>query len=245
MAENDAIPNNNWVRLNVGGRIFQTTKDTLSQYPDSFLARLINGGLPSQKDESDAYLLDNDPDYFRIILNYLRRGVLNLDDSKLTMKGLLAEADFYNIKPLADEIRMEIGSTSFWENVERSDGTMTNTMSPATNRLETVVLHVTSDKMHTFSYIECSEKHDGYEVLQAFREEYDDQEAWNGRYYLWSKPRDDSESSGRLHATEKCILKDVGSILRSFGFVQESHNTEFEEEGILDKTWKFVRTVSK
>ncbi|KAI1702977.1 BTB/POZ domain-containing protein [Ditylenchus destructor] len=104
MSGNNSTPKDDWVRLNVGGKVFQTTKDTLSRYPDSFLARLVNGGLSSDKDESGAYLIDADPEHFRTILNYLRRGSVTLDGT-MKLEDLLREADFYNIEPLVIEIR--------------------------------------------------------------------------------------------------------------------------------------------
>ncbi|KAI1699254.1 BTB/POZ domain-containing protein [Ditylenchus destructor] len=103
---------NNWVRLNVGGKTFQTTKNTLSRYPDSFLARLVNGDLASEKDETGAYLVDGNPELFDTILTYLRRGILNLDRNEKTTKDLLAEADFYNIEPLVEEIRQALSAFS-------------------------------------------------------------------------------------------------------------------------------------
>ena len=41
----------NWVKLNVGGQVFLTTKTTLTKEPDSFLARLSREepDLPSDK----------------------------------------------------------------------------------------------------------------------------------------------------------------------------------------------------
>ncbi|KAI1710370.1 BTB/POZ domain-containing protein [Ditylenchus destructor] len=104
MSVNNPTPNSEWIRLNVGGKVFQTRKDTLSRYPDTFLDRLVNGGLPSDKDESGAYLIDADPEHFRTILNYLRRGSVTLDASKVILGDLLREADFFNIEPLVDEI---------------------------------------------------------------------------------------------------------------------------------------------
>ncbi|KAI1696492.1 BTB/POZ domain-containing protein [Ditylenchus destructor] len=49
MSGKNTTRSSRWVRLNVGGKVFQTTTDTLSRYPESFLARLINGDLLSDK----------------------------------------------------------------------------------------------------------------------------------------------------------------------------------------------------
>uniref|UniRef100_A0A8C5W696 Potassium channel tetramerization domain containing 5 n=1 Tax=Microcebus murinus TaxID=30608 RepID=A0A8C5W696_MICMU len=72
-----------WVRLNVGGTYFLTTRQTLCRDPKSFLYRLCQADpdLDSDKDETGAYLIDRDPTYFGPVLNYLRHGklVINKD----------------------------------------------------------------------------------------------------------------------------------------------------------------------
>ncbi|KAK0155909.1 BTB/POZ domain-containing protein KCTD5 [Merluccius polli] len=106
-----------WIRLNVGGTYFLTTRQTLCRDPKSFLYRLSQADpeLDSDKvpeggreDDTGAYLIDRDPTYFGPVLNYLRHGklVLNRD---LAEEGVLEEAEFYNItsliKLLKDNIR--------------------------------------------------------------------------------------------------------------------------------------------
>ncbi|XP_038011218.1 BTB/POZ domain-containing protein KCTD17 isoform X3 [Motacilla alba alba] len=89
-----------WVRLNVGGTIFLTTRQTLCREQKSFLCRLCQGEeLQSDRDETGAYLIDRDPTYFGPILNFLRHGKLVLDKD-MAEEGILEEAEFYNIGPL-------------------------------------------------------------------------------------------------------------------------------------------------
>lgn len=106
-----ATAGNNWVKLNVGGTYFLTTKQTLCRHPNSFLHRLCaeDPDLPSDKDENDAYMIDRDPRYFGPVLNYLRHGKLIIDKDLLE-EGVLEEAEFYNIDPLVKIIKDRIQS---------------------------------------------------------------------------------------------------------------------------------------
>ena len=62
MVNQKTIQDGEWIRLNVGGKLFTTTRFTLRKDPESFLFRLCqeNSGLVSQKDDMGAYLVDRD-----------------------------------------------------------------------------------------------------------------------------------------------------------------------------------------
>jgi hypothetical protein len=109
MGHNNGNASQSWVKLNVGGKIFLTTKQTLTKEPDSFLSRLVleDPDLPTDKDEDGAYMIDRDPRYFSTILNYLRHGKVILDEY-LSMEGVLAESEFYNLKKLVQKITDKI-----------------------------------------------------------------------------------------------------------------------------------------
>ncbi|CAG0901056.1 unnamed protein product [Cyprideis torosa] len=99
-----------WVRLNVGGTVFMTTKTTLCRDPNSFLARLRREDeLTSDRDETGAFLIDRDPAYFGPVLNFLRHDklVLNRD---LAEEGVLEEAEFCNITDLIKLLKDQITS---------------------------------------------------------------------------------------------------------------------------------------
>lgn len=90
-----------WIKLNVGGKHFVTSRSTLlAKEPLSMLARMFADDNdmylmnPSAKDETGAYLIDRSPEYFEPILNYLRHGEVILD-KHINPKGVLEEAVFY------------------------------------------------------------------------------------------------------------------------------------------------------
>jgi len=100
-----------WVKLNVGGTMFMTTKTTLCKDPKSFLYRICqeDSDLHSEKDEVGAYMIDRDPAYFAPVLNYLRHGKLVLNKN-MVEEGALEEAEFYNITDLIKLLKERISA---------------------------------------------------------------------------------------------------------------------------------------
>ncbi|XP_023228613.1 BTB/POZ domain-containing protein KCTD5-like [Centruroides vittatus] len=107
--DDKSFKNNQWVKLNVGGTYFLTTRTTLGRDPKSFLCRLCqeDPDLNSDKDDTGAYLIDRDPTYFGPILNYLRHGKLIINKD-LAEEGVLEEAEFYNITDLIKLVKERI-----------------------------------------------------------------------------------------------------------------------------------------
>uniref|UniRef100_A0A8C8J6S6 Uncharacterized protein n=1 Tax=Oncorhynchus tshawytscha TaxID=74940 RepID=A0A8C8J6S6_ONCTS len=81
----DGLPraHTDWLTLNIGGRLFTTTRSTLvSKEPESMLARMFREKdvWGNKQDERGAYLIDRSPEYFEPILNYLRHGQLIINE---------------------------------------------------------------------------------------------------------------------------------------------------------------------
>ncbi|KAM9033432.1 SH3KBP1-binding protein 1-like isoform 2-T2 [Sarcophilus harrisii] len=86
------------IHLNVGGKRFSTSRQTLTWIPDSFFSSLLSGRISTLKDETGAIFIDRDPTIFAPILNFLR--TKELDPRGVTGSLLLHEAQFYGITPL-------------------------------------------------------------------------------------------------------------------------------------------------
>ncbi|CAH1795011.1 unnamed protein product [Owenia fusiformis] len=108
---------NGWVKLNIGGTLYMTTRATLCRDHKSFLYRLCQDDphLNSDKDETGAYLIDRDPTYFSPVLNYLRHGKLIINKG-LAEEGVLEEAEFYNITDLIKLVKRRIEERDNAEN---------------------------------------------------------------------------------------------------------------------------------
>ncbi|KAH0710214.1 hypothetical protein KY284_011641 [Solanum tuberosum] len=86
-----------WVKLNVGGRIFETTATTLEFAGENSLFRAMldeNWNLHSDSAITE-HFIDRDPDYFAVLLNLLRTGELYIPPK--IDKKVYKEADYYGI----------------------------------------------------------------------------------------------------------------------------------------------------
>lgn len=92
------------VQLNVGGKRFCTSTQTLMWIPDSFFSSLLSGRIESMKDETGAIFIDRDPDAFVPILNFLRTKELDLRG--LDLKVVKHEAEYYGIAPLVKRLSL-------------------------------------------------------------------------------------------------------------------------------------------
>jgi len=85
------------VKLNVGGQVFQTTSQTLTQQGrENFFSALLSGRIPSVKDEQDAFFIDRPGLCFAPILEYLQTGEMRLP-AGLSAAVVRREAAFYCI----------------------------------------------------------------------------------------------------------------------------------------------------
>uniref|UniRef100_A0A9I9CUZ3 BTB domain-containing protein n=3 Tax=Cucumis melo TaxID=3656 RepID=A0A9I9CUZ3_CUCME len=94
------------IRLNIGGKKFRTTLDTLTlREPDSMLAAMFSGRHTLCQDpEEGSIFLDRDGKHFRHILNWLRDGIVPFL-SDFDLLELLREAEYYQLLGLMDRIR--------------------------------------------------------------------------------------------------------------------------------------------
>lgn len=81
---------------------FSTSRQTLTWIPDTFFTALLNGRIPTLRDEKGAVFIDRDPKLFAVILNYLRTREIELKD--IDIRSLRHEAEYYGIAPLVKRL---------------------------------------------------------------------------------------------------------------------------------------------
>ncbi|XP_041458151.1 BTB/POZ domain-containing protein KCTD19-like [Lytechinus variegatus] len=101
----------NYIGLNVGGKIYRTSRTTLTSIPRSFFSLMLDESIPSAKDEYGNYLIDRDGNIFRHILNFLRCKKLILPEGFNEFRLLACEADFFQLGTLKEEALSVIGSS--------------------------------------------------------------------------------------------------------------------------------------
>lgn len=92
------------LHLNVGGKNFSTSRQTLTWIPDTFFTSLLSGRISSLRDEKGAIFIDRDPTIFSSILNYLRTREISLKN--IDLRTLKHEAEYYGIAPLVKRLNL-------------------------------------------------------------------------------------------------------------------------------------------
>ncbi|CAL2033834.1 unnamed protein product [Caenorhabditis brenneri] len=82
------------VKLNIGGTVFHTTKSTLTKF-DGMFKVMMETDIPVIKDETGAIFIDRDPYHFRLILTFMRDGVVALPESDKEINEIHQEANYY------------------------------------------------------------------------------------------------------------------------------------------------------
>jgi len=85
------------IKLDVGGKPFNTSKGTLMSMEGTYFHAMLGSGK-FQPDEEGVYFIDRNPKHFDVILDYLRMGELNVEG--LDTKGLekvKKDCDYYQI----------------------------------------------------------------------------------------------------------------------------------------------------
>lgn len=93
------------VSINVGGYNYHSTSYTLTQYPDSKLAKMCQGIIPLSKDVRGNTFIDRDGETFRYILSFLRTKKLKLPLDFKDFDELEAEAEYFEIHDLVEELK--------------------------------------------------------------------------------------------------------------------------------------------
>eukprot|EP00897_Mesotaenium_endlicherianum_P002840 jgi/Mesen1/2584/ME000164S01707 len=91
------------VRINVGGKVFETSRATLEQGGDSFLLLPMISPFWAQQqqqqlpgDPPPEVFVDRDPKLFRVLLSLLRTGLLDVPPD-VSLPALIHEADYFGL----------------------------------------------------------------------------------------------------------------------------------------------------
>ena len=84
--------------LNVGGKVYTTTRSTLENAPFfDGLFRAVSSGATTTKDEDGRFFVDRDSEFFKIILQFLRSGVPVMASTEQELETLRAEFEFFGL----------------------------------------------------------------------------------------------------------------------------------------------------
>ena len=127
-----------WLRLNVGGTIYETSRSTLTSDAESTLARMFepNSNLPpAPVTEEGCYQIDACPRSFGVVLNWLRYRSLILG-SDVRAEDVFPVADYFGLPELRKLLEKH------QENETEKEGKLISCVEESVEKLEEVLQHV-------------------------------------------------------------------------------------------------------
>uniref|UniRef100_A0A1I7X879 Ribosome biogenesis protein BRX1 homolog n=1 Tax=Heterorhabditis bacteriophora TaxID=37862 RepID=A0A1I7X879_HETBA len=91
-----------YVKLNVGGSLYQTTVGTLTKH-DTMLRAMFSGRMEVLTDSNGWVLIDRSGRHFGILLDFLRDGSVPLPTCRVEVEQILKEARYYLIQDLVQD----------------------------------------------------------------------------------------------------------------------------------------------
>ncbi|EGT41402.1 hypothetical protein CAEBREN_02698 [Caenorhabditis brenneri] len=96
------------IKLNVGGSsVFQSTHSTLTRF-NGYFKILLGAKVPVEKSRFGYIFIDRDPTHFRLVLNFMRDGDVDLPDSSQEIREVLREAQFYRLDGLVKNCQVKL-----------------------------------------------------------------------------------------------------------------------------------------
>lgn len=94
------------IYLSVGGKKFETSRDTLCKDQNSMLSTMFSGRHHLLTNSKGYYFIDRDGKLFKYILNYLRNLELSLPENKPELiASLLQEAEYFQLGNLIEYLK--------------------------------------------------------------------------------------------------------------------------------------------
>jgi len=93
------------VKLNVGGKIFLTSLDTLTMNSTFFQSRFSRWGNGEHAEDEEVWI-DRDADAFQILLSCMRSRSAMLPSDLLLCESVLRDAEFYGVDWLTTEVKV-------------------------------------------------------------------------------------------------------------------------------------------
>mmetsp|Transcript_34337 Transcript_34337/g.35629 ORF Transcript_34337/g.35629 Transcript_34337/m.35629 type:complete len:284 (+) Transcript_34337:104-955(+) len=193
------------IKLNIGGKIFQTKLSTLLSVQDTLFSKIITSAMDAKENISELFF-DRSFTHFHIILDYLRTKRFNCRGmNKWDVDDLQLECEYYGIKEIDDiliEMQKEVEFVAF-ESAGRYSTAGTHEVKGLSDRSMTKGICVQSP-YHII--IEMNFEHE-FEKIEVG--------GWNGNPSLWYPGN--GANAQILTSKDKKTWTDVGKLPSNLG----------------------------